>query len=248
MKTIAYVCLHYGKGYLGAAIQSMIDHVDEMWLLYSTKPSHGHSTDAKNPDTRDELYEIAKSAAGAKFRWHDGEYQHEGLHRDKIKELVPDAGMIYVLDSDEIWTDKVHAMVDSERGYPGAYITIPFIHFYRTLHHAVLHDPAAPPRVLFPQATRRDLHLGANLDTPIIHLGYAQPAETIRYKLKIHGHRNELRCSPDEYVDKIYLDRSRWNDVHPVGSEFWNPVPVNPADYFPSWMKYHKFWDKEVIE
>jgi hypothetical protein len=79
MKVISYTALHYGRDYLAAAIRSVIDHVDEHWILYSPIGSHGHRTDVPCPDTRDELYAKAELAAGSKLRWHDGEWAHEGL-------------------------------------------------------------------------------------------------------------------------------------------------------------------------
>lgn len=246
-KIIAYCALHYGKNYLADSIRSVIDRVDEYHVLYTAKPSHGTPSNLPVPETKDELQPIALKAAGDKLHWHDGDWTREGQQRDSITTYAPDADIILNVDSDEIWTDKVWSLLDSEMDYKGAYIAIPFIHFYRSFYHAVLRDPAAPARILFPKNPNRDQWLLANLETPILHMGYAQPAELIRYKLSIHGHKNELRCSPDEYVDKIYKDENRWTDLHPIGSPFWNADQINAWDFLPAWMQAHPFAYKSVI-
>lgn len=246
MKTIAYTALRYGKEYLGAAIRSVIDRADEYHVLYATQPSHGHFDPTPPPDTKEELYAIAQQAAGDKLRWHDGNWTHEGLQRDSIFQYAPDADVILVVDSDEIWTDKVFQLLDSEQGYQGRSIKIPLIHFWRSFYKAVINDPAAPDRIIFPKHTRPDWHLTATLDTPLMHFGYAQSVKTVEYKIKIHGHKGEWRTDCDWFKDKFLANAQ--TDVHPCGHQWMTVSTVNPDDYLPAFMKEHENYRKALIE
>lgn len=244
MKTIGYTALHYGKTYLAASIRSVIDHIDEYHVLYAKQPSHGTRVNMPCPETEDELHAIAMKAAGDKLRWHSDDWKHEGEQRNAIYKFAPDADVILNVDSDEIWTDKVFDLLQSERGYQGAYIALPLVHFWRSFYKAVTNDPAAPARILFPRATRKDWHLIANLDTPLIHLGYAQPPEITKYKSLIHGHRSDWRA---DWYDTKFLPNAQI-DVHPTNFNYWNPVDVNPLDYMPAWMSEHPSYHKALIE
>ena len=96
MKVIGYTALHYGRDYLGYAIRSVIDAVEEYHVLYTSQGSHGHRSQAHCPDTRLELFEIAEAAAGAKLRWHEGSWLWEGQQRDAIFEYAPDADVLHL--------------------------------------------------------------------------------------------------------------------------------------------------------
>lgn len=243
MKVIAYTALRYGREYLASAIQSVIDHVDEYHVLYALNPSHGSTTDAVCPETKDELRAIAQQAAGGKLHWHEGTWTHEGLQRDSIFTLAPDADMIVTVDADEIYTDKTWAMIDSERDYKGRAIKIPLRHFWRSFHRAIINDGAAPDRVVFPKG-RADLHLIASLDVDLLHFGYAQSVAIVDYKQKIHGHRGEWR--PEWFTTKFLANAQI--DVHPTNVNYWNAVEVNPDDYLPEFMKTHPNYRKAIIE
>ena len=62
-KVIAYTALHYGKEYLADAIRSVIDYVDQYWVIYTPVGSPGHRTDAPCPESKEELSWIANDAA-----------------------------------------------------------------------------------------------------------------------------------------------------------------------------------------
>jgi hypothetical protein len=244
MKAIAYTALHYGKSYLGYAIKSVIDYVDEYWVLYSAVGSHGFHTDVPCPEKRDELYAIAHAVAGDKLHWIDGEWQHEGFQRDSIFEYVPDADVIVVLDSDEIWQDHlVGFAIDQAWRFGYQHLRIPFRHYWRSFYRCILHDPAYPVRVYVPKAFIPESTLQVNL--AINHMGYAQPASIVEYKQLTHGHRSQWRTDVDWFQDRFLANAQK--DCHPVGSEFWNPEPVNPWDYMPKFMKHHPFAQLEVI-
>lgn len=246
VKVIGFTALHYGRDYLSYAIRSIIDYIDEYHVAYAAEGSHGHRADVKCPETRDELFAVAQQAAGDKLRWHDGEWGYEGAQRESIHEYAPDADAIFVIDSDEIYpSNLIPELLEQTSHWHRRVIRIPFIHFYRNFRHAVLHDPAYPERLIYPQV-RNDLKDTAQ-SRSIAHMGYCQRSEIIRYKLKIHGHKNELRCNADEYTDGIYLDRNRWTDLHPVGSEWWDAERVDPYDYLPRWMHNHPFFHLDVL-
>lgn len=237
MTTIAYTALHYGRDYLADAIASVIDHVDAYHVLYSAVGSHGTRTTTPCPETRDELLHIAWAAAGDKLIWHDGEWPHEGAQRDSIFAIVPDAERIIVLDADEIWTDAAAILRAADNADAGQ-VRVSMIHFWRSFHRAVLHDPAYPVRVHYPQRTGE-----ATVAGPIAHMGYAQRSEIVRYKMTIHGHRAELR--PDWY-DTVWTPNVQ-TDCHPVGSDHWTPQRVDPWVYLPDTMRHHPYADMEEV-
>lgn len=240
---VGFTALHYGKPYYEAAIRSIIDDVDTYYVIYSPTGSHGHRSSAVCPDTRDELYAIAERVAGDKLAWVEGEFPHEGAQRDYLFTIAPDADVVVVCDSDEIYPPQVvNIAIEQTKTWRRRNIRLPFVHFWRSFHRAILRDPAYPVRIIYP-------HVKDGEETapvrPIAHMGYAIPVELMRYKWQIHGHKNELRRDVDFFTD-IY-EANRQYDTHPVGSDYWNPEPVNPLDFMPVWMADHPYFGLEVI-
>jgi hypothetical protein len=252
MKVVGFTALHYGRDYLAYAIRSIIDHVDEHHIAYTAIGSHGHRTTIPCPETRDELFAIAQSAAGSKLRWHDGEWPHEGAQRDSIHEYAPDATLIIVCDSDEIYhpsmLDEVVTNHLNQDGWVMNHrrIRVPMIHYWRSFYRCVLHDPALPVRFIFPQNRDSEDALGTGWK-PVNHFGYAQRPEIVKYKLETHGHRNEIRHDVDWFND-VFMNIRRKTDLHLVGSEYWNYEDVNPWDYLPEFMKAHPYAFLDWIE
>lgn len=252
MKIIAYTALRYGKDYLNAAIQSVIDLADEYHVLYAEKPSHGHWSGLPCPETESELHEIAWDAAGSKLRWHTGEWVYEHQQRNAIYTKAYDADVIVTVDSDEIYSPRLIETISQfihAHGTipPCKYVRVPFIHYWRSFHQCILHDPAFPARVIFPKA-QNDVQLGWTPEATgvVNHMGYAIRPYLMDYKWQIHGHKDELRHDVDWFND-VYMANRKF-DCHPVGSEWWNPEPIDPLEFMPLWMIHHPFYDLDVIE
>lgn len=247
MKVIGFTCLHYGTDYLGWAIRSVIDHVDEHHIIYSPVGSHGHHTERRCPDTRDELYAIAKRAAGSKLVWSEGRFPHEGAHRSHIHVVAPDADVILVVDADEIWPVGMAETILAlpANGAPVRRIRVSMVHFWRSFYRAVLHDPAWPHRVLYPKV-EGDHEYALSVAGNIAHMGYAQRPEIVRYKLETHGHKNEFR-QDQNWFGGIFMDEKRRNDLHPVGSDYWNYEDVDPWQHLPEFMKSHPYANMDII-
>lgn len=252
MKVIALTVLHYGKPYLAYAMQALVDFVDEYWVLYSPTPSHnGGQAALPCPDSENDLWAIASIVAGSKLRWYKGNWRHEGEQRDAIYKLCPDADVILVADSDEIWPSQLARTVLSYSSrivydMPKRGLRLPMIHFWRSFNRAVLHDPALPVRVIYPRIDPKYGDSTAWLHKPpICHMGYAVPEVYMRYKWSgIHGHQNELRPG---WLENTFV-ANKQTDCHPVGSEHWNPETIDPWDYLPRFMQTHPYANLEVIE
>ena len=116
------------------------------------------------------------------------------------------------------------------------------------MKHAILHDPAFPVRLIYPQVKEGDATFWPH---PILnpqyrainHYGYAQRSEIVRYKMSTHGHKNEWRRDCDWFND-IFMNPSRTTDLHPVGSDFWNYETVD----VPVFMRDHPYAQLEIVE
>lgn len=251
-KTVAYTALLYGRDYLGEAIRSVIDCVQEYHVIFDQfgHGSHGSYTEVSCPDTRNQLYDIAIAAAGNKLHWHDaGPFAYEGQQRDAIHTYSPDADVILVLDADEIWAkDLAHFAISSVLADPDhRTFRLPIIHYWRSFRRAILHDPAFPVRVIAPKhpdGGDATLH-PFDPHQVISHLGYAQRSEIVAYKLLTHGHRGEFRRDCNWFQDRFMANAQQ--DCHPVGSDYWNPESVDPLIYMPEWMQNHPCFSMELI-
>lgn len=244
MKTIAYTALHYGKDYLAAAIRSVIDAVDEYHVLYTPTGSHGHYSAMPCPESREELYEIARQAAGDKFHWHEGAWAWEGQQRDAIHTLVPDADVVLVLDADEIYEDGLaQDAITFALNANVRQVRLPFLHLWRSFRRGFAHDPAYPHRVICPKVTSGETTMPT--DKRVWHAGYAQRPEIVAYKLGTHGHRSEFRRDVD-WLHDVFL-ANRQYDCHPVGSDAWNCEDIDQTT-LPTPLKGHPYESMGVIE
>lgn len=240
---IAFTALHYGADYLSWSIRSVIDYIDKVYIAYTPHGSHGSQTNKPCPDTRAELLAIAEDAAGDKLHWYEGDWYQENEQRNSIYAEAPNADMILVLDSDEIWRqDMVVRLLRTAWEGDKRFYRARGIHFWRSLWKATATDFAAPERVICPK--RPDgMHI---TDNYFAHMGYAQRPAVVEYKQHIHGHRNEWRKDCNWFED-IFM-RNRLTDCHPCHNDNWNMVTVDPLRYLPSIITEHPYFSRTVIE
>lgn len=240
-KVIAYVALHYGAPYLDSAIQSVIDAVDELWILYTPIGSHGYRARALCPDTREDLLGIAIQAAGSKLHWREGVWHGEGYQRDSIYSYAPDADIVITLDSDEIWKpDQLETLIRRAAVGDARHYLAYEMPFWRSFSRAIPDRLCAPVR-----AVNTRVPLGTEVaEASFAHFGYCQPTRYIEYKMLLHGHRADWR---QEWFVEKWLTNAQ-EDVHPTNRNFWHARPVNPLDYLPAWMQSHPFYSYEVVE
>lgn len=248
-KIVAYSCLLYGACYLEAAVRSIINDVDEYFVLYTDVGSHGHQASTPSPDSEATLHAIAERSAGSKLRWINGRWGTEGQQRDYIQVVAPDADIVVPLDYDEVWEEGLlWRAIDATRERPDIRRwRIPFRHYYRSFYWCILHDPAYPHRVYNMRAADGE----ATLDTSLAvnHFGYAIPPALMRFKWEVHGHKNELRHDVNYFAD-VY-EANRRTDCHPCGNVAWNAEWVQPfmqPFFLPEYMVDHPYAKLEVIE
>lgn len=242
---IAYYPLHYGSDYLGYSIKSIYDHVDKIHILYTDKPSHGHGSNAVNPDTKQKLIDAANLFGDPKGKivWHEGRWPNEGAQRDTINGIAAsdNADVIVAVDSDEIWDADVltKAIEMSVKG--GARNNcIRMLTFWRSFGN-VCYDEMMPVRVI---CCKRAPGKTSYLEGRVNHFGYARKVEDVAYKIAIHGHKNEWRGN--------WFDRYKnWpasgnNDLHPTCHNVWNASPYDKTK-LPEYMRQHPYYNLEVI-
>lgn len=240
MKVVGCLALLYGLDTVETAIESVIDYVDTLYVLYALSPSHGHASDAPALEHAADLYEACRRAAGDKLHWYADNWEHEGKQRDTVYALAPDADYVVTVDADEIYPDGLvpDMLAYAMNNPPVRNYRVPFVHAYRNWYQAVLHDPAYPIRMVAPRvASGEDT---VQTDKRVFHVGYAQAQRIIAGKLAFHGHRNEFRQDCDWFQD-IYLNTARVTDLHPVGSDYWNVEAIDPRDYLPKFALEHPY-------
>jgi len=239
MKTISVTALHYGLDYLADALLSVIDVVDEAWVLYTPVGSHGHRTNTPCPEHMADLYQVAQAAAGDKLRWYAGMWDYEGAQRDAIYQLAPDADVILTLDADEVWPAGLAAAAIAELQASGArYGRMALIHFWRSFGRAMLDDAAAPIRIVNVHGEGE-----TTLQGKLLHFGYAQNSAVVQYKIETHGHKGEWRA---EWWAERWLPNAQ-RDVHPTGVDYWHPVAYDPTPLLTPSLMTHRYRMLEVI-
>jgi len=243
MKVCAYIMLHYGSEYLDAAIKSIEPCVEKIFIIYTRKPSHNHSTDMECPDKDWQLKFIALNSS-PKVEWHEYEsFAYEGQHRDEIYKLAGGYDICVTVDSDEVWdTDTLKLSIEEASKMDNTHIQIDgFIHFWKSFNH-VCRDWFHPVRILNLNGTNK---VQGCVRSTIYHFGYAQREDIMRYKLSCHGHKSEFR---EGWLENTYLNwKDGVNDVHPVSIGLWNPESFDKAT-LPEILKNHENYNKEEIK
>lgn len=225
----AYYALHYGAEWLRWSLRSIRPYLDEIYVFYTAAPSFGHGTELPNPESRDQLYEIAKLFG---VHWHDADrYDWEGKHRDAAVQTLTEDGadLILTIDADEVWDGRhLEAAFAEARQYNSYVNRCAFRHFWRSLGYVCL-DGAYPSRIFLPKSPRTEHYIGENVGV-VNHFGYAQSTRLIEYKMAIHGHKGEWR---PEWFERDWLGwtpetaATYGRRAHPTSADYWEPVPFN---------------------
>lgn len=243
MKTSAYCVCHYGLDFLGFAIKSVYDHVDEFVISYTPHPSHNHKSTLLPPEKESLLRDVAMSV-GPKVKWtRTDAFWYEGQHRDYAKSLCK-GDLVLVVDCDEIWNDTVleQALKLAWDRYDVGKWLINFTTPWRSFSWVVtdnmwperIHNqrnPGGPPGYI-------PRELGK-----IWHFGYATRSDLVIYKMAIHGHKSEWR--PNWFEEK-WKPWPPVNDVHPTCLDTWHPQPLDKRE-LPTVLADHPFRNLEPI-
>lgn len=249
MKVHSYTVVHYGADYISYALRSIYEHVDQAHIIYTPHPSHGHQTDQPPIETRDEIQAAALAYdPERKIRWYDiRNAYYEGKHRDQAVKICKDAGaeMILVVDYDEVWpqsTLKTALSRVAESNFAREW-RINFTHLWKSFDYAC-YDQGWPARILDLRHNDEVAYIPKEFGE-IYHFGYAVRDEVMRYKISIHGHKNEMR---QDWLEKQWAAWPPAKDCHPTNEEdFWTPVKIDKHE-LPLIMREHPYYDLERIE
>lgn len=250
---IGYSRVHYGKDYLSWAIRSALPYVDKFVVLYTHVPTFGHFTTLPNPDNRDELYEIARQAAGDKLDWREGLPMTGKI----IFELYPACTLLLELDADEVIAPEFAAQIvqDHHDGKLTAPLyRLPMLHLWRSFNYGCIHvdpqsgqeeplgwpirlsttaNPTSAP-VPYPDACER-----------LYHFGYCRKQIDMDYKWGTSIHQTEIR---KEWWSEIWAKfPERLRDLHPVGVNVWNAEPIDRYS-LPAILQDHPYFNMEKVE
>jgi len=231
MSHVAYYALHYGREYLAWSIRSIQDAVDEIYIFYSPTPSYGFSSGFACPDSREDLLREANRFLTKPLHWIEGSWGSEHHHREAalahIRARHSDA-QVLVVDADEVWAEGAAAralyhVTDANHAY--AWMAH-FRNFWRSFDWMV-HDGFEPIRVVdFRHAPGSSDRVPRMM--PVLHFGYAQREELMRYKWSCHGHQSELRPG---WLDRFKAWQPGHTDLHPVVNNLWpEALPTSEED------------------
>ena len=243
IKTLAYYPIHYGAEYLEASIQSIFDNVDKIVILYTSKPSYGHSTNIACPETEEEIKQVAIKAAGEKLEWVNIHAQGEGSHRGQIWEYTSGYDVLLAVDADEVWepSELTKAIQETYEGSAWRRNVSGFINFWKSFDYAC-YDSFVPARLFKISATNKDEQ---TINGKIYHFGYAQSDKIMNYKFEIHGHKNEIKPG---WLQNTYFG---WNTetrlLHPTSNGIWGEAIPFDKNTMPDCLKKHPNFNREII-
>lgn len=233
--------LHYGKEYLKESLESVVNHVEKFVVLYTNTPSYGFGTEAKCPDTEEELFNIAQSVLGDKLIWVKGGWGQEGAHRGEILRYSGGYDGILAIDSDEVYEQEslakaIDTAMKSDRRYAGFG---GYINFFRSFNHVCV-DGFTPIR--FTNLHNDEVTGMVVVACTVWHFSCAQSREIMDYKYLIHGHKNELR---EDWLNGIFYSEQMKN-VHMTSLGLWNAEPFD-KNTLPQSLKDHKYFNLDRI-
>lgn len=243
----AYGMIHYGAEYLHYALESIVNQVNHIVILYSAKPSQGHGTSMICPDTREDLKKICEQFK-YKLTWIDGEWHQEGEHHNAIfgVEAAQKSEFLWRFDQDEISPPgMVEEMIRQAKETDGGLFQVPFVHFWRNFN-TVCRDGQYPYRLIRMNNSDKSVILdrGDKNQWQVYHFGYAQSTKYIQYKWSVIGHKPELR--PDWFKEK--WSKNAQEDVHPVSIGLWEKTSPFDKHQLPKILHTHPYFDLDLIK
>lgn len=245
-KTLGMCALHYGQEYLSEAIKSIDPYVDKIIILYSSKPSYGFGTSMECPESESDLQTTAFNAS-SKIEWHNVSAYNEGSHRGLIYKFAEQGKYdgILVFDADEIMGDLTEILplcfASKKRhiGFSG------YVNFWRSFNFACF-DGFTPIRYI--NLNNNDANGCDVVPATVYHFSCAQKMEIMRYKLEIHGHKNELRKNWLTDIYEAWTPENNFGNLHLVSyiPALWNAVPFD-RETLPLILKNHINFNKDVI-
>ncbi len=245
-RIIGELIVHYGGEYMDAAIKSAAPYCEEIIVLYSPKPSHGHGTNIPCPESESDLMNIAYSASN-KVRWVKVDANMEGIHRGQIFKIAEQGKYdgILVFDADEVFADISEQIEQCWRSTKRNIGFSKYINFWKSFNHAC-YDGFTPIR--FHNLHNKDSNGCDVVDAMVYHFGCAQRMPIMEYKLLIHGHKSEIRKN---WLTDIY---QRWqpgmgieNGLHLVANGLWPQAIPFDKTTLPDILKSHHNFTKDVI-
>jgi hypothetical protein len=241
-KVLAYIPLHYGKEYLKESILAIQNHVEKIIVLYTPIPSQGFGTTVTCPDTKEELQAIVKQFS--RTEWVEGQWGHESQHRAHIYQYATNYDQILAVDADEVWDEQsLVKCLDEASKIDARYIGIRgFVNFWKSFNHAC-YDGFAPIRII---NVKVDNSKQEFIDGKVFHFSCAQSYKTVKYKLEVTGHKDEIR---KDWLTEIYLKWTPQNniqDIHLVSIGLWNAVPFDKTT-LPRILQEHPNFHKDAI-
>lgn len=244
MTILALTRLHYGADYLDAVIRSSEPFAEKHVVVYTDKPNFPGEPSIPCPDTREQLYEIARIAGGERLHWIDD--PHPGV--SVAFQHYRDIEMLLELDADEVIHQDLCA--DILRSHADEKLTakryrLPFIHHWRTFRYGCT-DGQWPVRLYVPNAEQDEIAWYPRTGTYIHHFGYVRRAVDMQYKWDLSLHKSELR--PEWWTDIWAAFPERLQDLHPVSNNgFWNAEPFEDG-LLPAALVNHQYRYLEVVE
>jgi len=250
MKVLGFMPLHYGREYLYATLAAVGPFIDQFLIVYTSTPSYGHVGDLPNPETQEELYQIAKDTLGNKLIWNTIKHNSvEGNHRNQVLKYLGGFDMIFSIDGDEVHDPGlVPEMLKDAWSNPCKTVGLGgdrWYHFWRSFNECH-RDGFYPIRFQKKGGIPFNAADGIIHSGKVYHMGYAQSEEVTRYKMSCHGHKGEI--SPTYLEDKwINYKKGETTCMHPASNGIW--VETEPFDRFtmPDILKNHANFNKERI-
>jgi hypothetical protein len=247
-KVLGAVILHYGKDYFWHSLKSIVDHVDEIVVFYTAKPSHGTSTDKKNPDTMEELKAIADHF---NCTWIQGQpVIAENRHRQQYVDYGRKNGFdqILIVDSDEVHiSERIPELLEAARNESVMNICVKgsqWLTPWRSFNEYVT-DGFAPVRVLNLKKAGGEAHVDKGF---IYHMGYCISDELMEYKISCHGHRGDFEKNRGWLNDKWHgYIKGVTKYLHPATEAYW--IETKPLDKttLPQILKDHPNFNKDRV-